>query len=197
MFAFLILLQVATDPTAAPVVVQQAISWTTVMLGLVSGLPATIAAIGGILALLQSRHNAVVAAQTDKKVDEVSAKATEIHVLTNGSLTKVTEELRAANQRIETFATAQVENNKNVERLQSMLEKLAQNVVPAPTGAGNTGSALGEVPLPLPVTDAAANESLETIIDIQQQQGKIQGEQGSAIKEQGKVLGNKLPKEKK
>lgn len=157
----LIILQVAE-----PVVVQQSVSWVTVVLALVGGLPATVAAIGGIMALLQSRQNAIVAAGTDRKVDEVKKdgatiieKATEIHTLTNSNLARVTHELEAANVKIAGFAQAQGENNKKIERLETMLEKLAANVVPAPRGASDDP--------PLPVHDAEAGEKLDQIINQQ------------------------------
>ncbi len=80
-----------------------------VVLAIITGLPATIAALAG---LRKSNQNGAKAdeiktsiAAGDIKTDALQAKADEIHESTNGNLSKVTEELRLANLRIESLET--------------------------------------------------------------------------------------------
>lgn len=70
----------------------------TVLLGLVTAIPTTLAALGALFVSLRN------GAKTDKvqaKVEAVDAKAIEIHTLTNSNLSKVTSQLEVANSKIE------------------------------------------------------------------------------------------------
>lgn len=147
-----------------PTIVTQSASWTTVALALIGIVPASIAAIISGMALLQGRENARVAALTDRKVDDVKKdssviieKATEIHILTNSNLQKVTHELELANSKIAGFAVTVSEGNKKIEKLESMLEQLARHVVPASTG-------VAPLEEPLPVHDEEAVAKLDQLL---------------------------------
>ena len=66
--------------------------WTeTIFLALITGLPATLAALAAM----------IVALRTERKSDTIIEKATEIHTLTNSNLSKVSAALEVANSRIQ------------------------------------------------------------------------------------------------
>lgn len=148
-------------------------------MALVVGLPATISAVVGGMSLLQSRRNAEVAAQTDKKVSEtasqvgiVSEKATEIHTLTNSNLSKVQSQLEVSNRTIEGLNQAQVESAR---RMASMEQLIAQLIPTKGEQASQANSEkldglktmLSDVQHgtpPIPVTDEAVLAKLNEVV---------------------------------
>lgn len=121
-------------PAVEPIVVQQSANWTSIIMAVIAAIPATIAAIVGGMALLQSKANAEVAARTDKKVDSTAIKAdtiiekaTEIHTLTNSNLSKVQSQLDVANEKIDGFNKAQGESARKIANM----EQLIMSLVPA------------------------------------------------------------------
>lgn len=165
-----------------PVVVQQAANWTSIIMALVTGLPATIAAVVGGMALLQTRRNAEVAARTgaavtsnDRKTDIVIEKATEIHTLTNSNLSKVQSQLEVANAKIEGFHNAQAEANRKMANMELLITSLIPpKGEPSPSqinGAklDNLTSMLSDVQHgtpPIPVKDEAVLKKLEEVTVI-------------------------------
>lgn len=162
-----------------PVVVQQATNWTSIIIAIVTGLPATIAAIVSGMILLQSRRNAEVAASTAvavtnniAKTDTVIEKATEIHTLTNSNLSKVQAALEVSNKTIEGLNQVQVESAR---RMASM-EQLVASLIPskgeqAPSQINSAKldhltTMLSDVQRgtpPIPVVDEAVIKKLEEI----------------------------------
>lgn len=120
-----ILIQLTTLWLQEPVTtVQQQANWTSVVMTLVTTLPATIAAIVAGMSLLQTRRNAEVAARTNTKVEQgieksdvIIEKATEIHSLTNGHLSKLTEQLNMAHQ-------MQSGSDLRIKKLEEMITRL-------------------------------------------------------------------------
>lgn len=157
-------------------------NWTTIILALITVLPATIAAIVGGMALLQSRRNAEVAASTDKKVeatagkaDTIITKATEIHTLTNSNLSKVQAQLEVANEKIEGFNRAQTEYARKIANM----EVLITSLIPAkgePSPSQVNGEKLDTIRSmlsdvqhgtpPIPVKDEAVLKKLEEVTVI-------------------------------
>lgn len=151
-------------------------------MALVVGLPSTIAAIVGGMALLQTRRNAEVAAKTGEavttnitKTDTVIEKATEIHTLTNSNLSKVQAQLEVSQKTIEGLNQAQVESAR---RMASM-EQLIISLVPPkgePTSSQTNSdkldglkSMLNDVQHgtpPIPVKDEAVLKKLEEVTMI-------------------------------
>lgn len=176
------LLSLLLQSTPEPIVVQQSANWTSVILALVAGLPASIAAIFGGMALLQSRRNAEVAAQTDAKVDATAGKAdtiiekaTEIHTLTNSNLSKVQAQLEVSQKTIEGLNQAQVESAR---RMASM-EQLITSLIPTKgeqvalranseklDGLKSTLSDMQHGTPPIPVKDEAVLKKLEEVTMI-------------------------------
>lgn len=163
-----------------PVVVQQSVSWITVTLALVTGLPATVAAIGGVMALMQLKQNAVVAAQTSVQISEVKkdtgdvvVKAEQIHTLTNSNLSKVQAQLEVANEKIDGFNKAQTESARKIANM----EQLITSLIPA-KGEQSPSQINGEKldtlktmlsevksgSPPIPVVDEAVLKKLDDVI---------------------------------
>lgn len=114
-----------------PVVVQQAANWTSIIMVSITTLPATIAAIVGLMSLLQSRRNAEIAANTgaavkegNQKTDVIIEKATEIHTLTNSNLSKVQAQLDVANEKIDGFNKARTEDAQRLASMEAMISQL-------------------------------------------------------------------------
>lgn len=78
----------------------------TVVNSMLAALPPTITAIAGIILILkQAEQNSKkvvdIAIETKNKTQEIVNKTTDIHDLTNGSFSKVTEELRLSRLKID------------------------------------------------------------------------------------------------
>lgn len=171
----LVLLQMSPEP----IVVQQAANWTSIIMALIVGLPGTIAAVGGIMALLQSRRNAEVAAGTAEavtaniaKTDTVIEKATEIHTLTNSNLSKVQSQLEVSNKTIEGLNQAQVESARRMASMEQLIASLippkGQQTPSQVNGAklDNLTNMLSDVQHgtpPIPVKDEAVLAKLKEI----------------------------------
>lgn len=165
-----------------PTIVTQSASWTTVVLALIAIIPTTVGAIISGMVLLQTKRNAEVAAQTDKKVDEVKAdgtangeKLTEIHTLTNSNLTKVQSQLEVSNKTIEGLNQAQVESAKRMASMEALIASLVpKQGTQSPSeinGAklDNLQSMLSNVQHgtpPIPVKDDAVLKKLEEVTII-------------------------------
>lgn len=163
-----------------PIVVQQAANWTSVIMALVIGLPATISAIVGGMALLQTRRNAEVAARTGaavvsniEKTDTVIEKATEIHTLTNSNLSKVQAQLEVSNKTIEGLNQAQVESARRMASMEQLITSLIPaKDKPSPSQANsekldNIKSMLSDVQHgtpPIPVKDEAVLAKLNEVV---------------------------------
>lgn len=190
----------------APIVVQQAANWTSIVMVGITTLPATIAAIVGAMSLMQSRRNAEVAANTGaavkdnlQKTDTVIEKATEIHTLTNSNLSKVQAQLDVANEKIDGFNKAHAESTR---RLTSM-EQMIASLIP-PKGEQTPSQANGEkldtikhmlsdvqhgTP-PIPVKDEAVLKKLEEVT-------LITDKKLDTIQEAADVAAQQAEKEKK
>lgn len=171
----MLLLQASQEP----IVVQQAANWTSVVMAAIAAVPATVAAIVGGMALLQTRRNAEIAASTaaalavnTTKTDTVIEKATEIHTLTNSNLSKVQAQLDVSNRTIEGLNQAQMESAR---RMASM-EQLISSLVPPkgePSPSQINGEKLDKIKSmvsdmqhgtpPIPVVDEAVLKKLEEI----------------------------------
>lgn len=164
---------------SAPVVVQQAANWTSIIIAVVTGLPATIAAIVSGMILLQSRRNAEVAASTAvavtnniAKTDTVIEKATEIHTLTNSNLSKVQAALEVSNKTIEGLNQVQVESARRMASMEQLIASLVPSKgeqTPSQTNSAKLDhltTMLGDVQRgtpPIPVVDEAVIKKLEEI----------------------------------
>lgn len=163
-----------------PIVVQQAANWTSVITAFIVALPATIAAVFGGMAVMQSRRNAEVAAKTDAKVDVTDAKAdtiitkaTEIHTLTNSNLSQVQARLDVSNKTIENLNLTQVESARRM----ADMEQLIRSLIPA-KGESNPSqtnsnkldtltamvSDVQQGKPPIPVTDEAVLAKLNEVV---------------------------------
>lgn len=165
-----------------PIIVQQAANWTSIVMAVIAGLPATIAAVVGGMALLQSRRNAEVAAKTGaaiatniEKTDTLNKTTTEIHTLTNSNLSEVRAELKVSNRTIEGLNQAQVESAR---RMASMEQLIASLIPPKgePTPSQLNGAKLDSLKSmvsdmqhgtpPIPVKDEAVLAKLKEITVI-------------------------------
>lgn len=165
---------------AEPIVVQQSANWTSIILAIITGLPATIAAVVGGMALLQSRRNAEVAARTEagvesniKKTNTLNEKATEIHTLTNSNLSKVQSALEVSNKTIEGLNQAQVESARRIASMEQMIASLIPpkgELSPSQVNGAKLDtlqSMLSNVQHgtpPIPVTDEAVLKKLDEVI---------------------------------
>lgn len=162
---------------AAPTVIPQASNWVSIATVFIIGLPSTIAAIGGIMSLLQSRRNAEVAASTaalvvsnDKKTDTVIEKATEIHTLTNSNLSKLQGQLDVTNRTIESLHQAQVESARRMANMELLITSLVPakgQATPSQTNTAKLDALTAMVSdvqhgtPPIPVVDEAVLQKLD------------------------------------
>lgn len=165
--------------TPEPIVVQQAANWTSIVMAVIAGLPATIAAVVGGMALLQSRRNAEVAASTeaavnsnDKKTDTIIEKATEIHTLTNSNLSKVQAQLEVSNKTIEGLNNAQVESARRMASMEQLISSLVPQKGEQTSSQANSEKLDGLKSMvnsmqqgtpPIPVVDEAVLKKLEEV----------------------------------
>lgn len=167
---FVLWLAIIQD-ASAPVLVEQSMNWTLIIVAGISAIPASVAAIVTLLTLLQSRQNAKVASATEAVLKQNVAqtgviidKTTEIHTLTNSNLSKVQSQLDVAREKIDGFSKAHAESARKLANM----ELLITSLIPAkgeqsPSQANsvkldNLTSMLGDVQHgtpPIPVKDDA------------------------------------------
>lgn len=131
----------------------------SVLLAIVSAVPTTLAALGALFVSLRNGHKADV---TQTKIDAVDVKATEIHMLTNSNLARVTSQLEVANTKLSGFAAAQEESVKKIAGLERLVaDFMARGNIQAVADADRVKMIRSsDVPAAAPIT--AALESLDT-----------------------------------
>lgn len=155
-------------------------NWLPVIVAFIGIIPASIAAWIAGQALSQARQNAAVAAETDKKVDDVKKdgttngeKLTEIHTLTNSNLSKVEARLDVSNKTIEGLNQALVESARRLASMEQMIAALMPAKGEQSPSAAN-GEKLDKLQTmlsnvqsgtpPIPVVDEAVLAKLDDVI---------------------------------